>query len=149
MGKKNTKKKEFQPIPKKILLALIITVILISVVLVYKNRKDLNYMRVSKLLPTAPVEFKVDTPADIKELKQNYVNMAIDDLVRKLRIDESLIQIEKVEEIDFSDTSLGCPQKNRMYSQVITPGYIIQLQYLQKNFIYHAGLNTVVSCKGD
>ncbi|NJL94237.1 MAG: hypothetical protein HC915_11190 [Anaerolineae bacterium] len=30
---------------------------------------------------------------------------------------------------DFADASLGCPDSNQVYAQVVTPGYQFQLTY--------------------
>lgn len=55
----------------------------------------------------------------------------------------------KVEDKEWSDTSLGCPKKDMMYAQVITPGFLIILSGDGKNYTYHAGLDKVVSCSTD
>jgi len=66
------------------------------------------------------------------------VDMARRDLASRLGIAESQITTERVEEVDWRDTSLGCPQPGRMYAQVITPGYRIILQANGKTYEYHS-----------
>lgn len=75
-----------------------------------------------------------------------YVEMAIDDLVSQLKVDRSRIEFTKATTQTFGNTSLGCPKPGVMYAQVLTPGYTIELMYLDKTFIYHGGSNKVVTC---
>ena len=100
----------------------------------------------------APTPSPAPAPSDIVPyggyLKQSdYVNMASQDLVKKLNISSREVSVVSVTQKDWGDTSLGCPQRNSMYSQVITPGYIIVLQENGKSFTYNAGAGKVVSCK--
>jgi hypothetical protein len=37
---------------------------------------------------------------------------------------EQLIEV-RVESIEWSDPSLGCPEPDRAYAQVIVPGYVV------------------------
>lgn len=92
------------------------------------------------------------TPADIVpyggNLKQDtYTGMAKADLAKKLDMSANDIQVISITQKNWNDTSLGCPKRNQMYSQVITPGYIIVLQSQGKNYTYNVGLEKVVSCQ--
>ena len=40
-----------------------------------------------------------------------------------LNVDPETVTVLEMEEVDWSDSSLGCPQPGMMYAQVITPGY--------------------------
>lgn len=51
------------------------------------------------------------------------------------QVDE--IQILTVEAMEWSDSSLGCPQPGMMYMQVITPGYRVVLEYETKHYTVH------------
>ncbi len=51
------------------------------------------------------------------------------------QVDE--IQIIGVEAVEWSDSSLGCPQPGMMYMQVITPGYRVVLEYGSKHYTVH------------
>jgi hypothetical protein len=43
---------------------------------------------------------------------------------------------------------LGCPQKGMAYAEVLTPGYLILLEYGGTTYEYHASQGgTVVTCK--
>ncbi len=69
------------------------------------------------------------------------------DLARKVGKDIYTIHVISVEEKEWSDSSLGCPQKDMMYMQVITPGYLITLSDGVKEYTYHTDISTkAVSC---
>jgi hypothetical protein len=69
------------------------------------------------------------------------------DLARKLGRTIYTIETVSVEEKEWSDSSLGCPQNDMMYTQVITPGYLITLSDGVKEYTYHTDIKTrVVNC---
>lgn len=47
-------------------------------------------------------------------------------------------------ELVWPDSSLGCPNRSSMYTQVLTPGYLIRLQALERIFEYHTDKNSLV-----
>ena len=54
------------------------------------------------------------------------------------------IEFVSVETYDFPDASLGISEPGQVYAQVITPGYIIDLQVGVDHYIYHATQNRIV-----
>jgi len=74
------------------------------------------------------------------------VTMAVEDLAGRLGIEESAIQVETVEAVEWPDTSLGCPEPGMMYAQVITPGYRILLKAQGQIYEYHGSRSRVVYC---
>lgn len=106
-----------------------------------------------KILPVAGLFFKptpTPTPDTLNIIPNlsgdNYVNLALKDLSEKLNISEISINIESVNQIDWADSSLGCPKPGKMYAQMVTPGYLIKLKAGNQIYLYHAGLNKVISC---
>ena len=76
------------------------------------------------------------------------VELARDDLARRLGLALDVIQLVSVEAVDWSDTSLGCPQPGMMYAQVITPGFLIVLEAMGQTYAYHTDENSsVVLCQ--
>jgi len=65
------------------------------------------------------------------------VELARDDLARRLGVALEVIQLVSVDAVDWSDTSLGCPQPGMMYAQVITPGFLIVLEAMGQTYDYH------------
>lgn len=68
------------------------------------------------------------------------------ELAKKLNIPESEITVEKVEEVEWRNTSLGCPEEGKVYLQVIVPGHVITLKAQGKTYEYHTGNNQAVTC---
>ena len=58
----------------------------------------------------------------------------------------TLISFEPVE---WNDSSLGCPEPDMMYAQVITPGYRLVFEYQGQQYEYHTNLDgsSVVECE--
>lgn len=78
--------------------------------------------------------------------EKEYTDKSIDELAKRLNIDREEIKILRVEKQEWANTSLGCPQKDTFYAEVITPGYEIELLVKGKKYIYHTGLNQVLFC---
>jgi hypothetical protein len=79
---------------------------------------------------------------------QDVVRLAREDLAQKLGLAPEAIQLVSVEGVEWSDTSLGCPQPGMMYAQVITPGFRVMLEAGGQTYEYHTDTgNYVVLCQ--
>lgn len=58
-----------------------------------------------------------------------------------LKIDVNQIEIVKVEKVDWPDASLGAPEQEMMYAQVITPGYKVTMMAGSVLYEAHTDLN--------
>lgn len=67
------------------------------------------------------------------------------DLAQELGLLSDEIQVQSVEETEFPDASLGVPEPGKVYAQVITPGYIIELSAGGQTYVYHASDERVVA----
>ena len=74
-------------------------------------------------------------------------NAAIDDLSKRTGIPKSDIKGVSVEAVQWPDTSLGCPQPDMMYAQVVTPGYLIILEAGGQTYEYHSAGAGVGLCQ--
>jgi hypothetical protein len=72
------------------------------------------------------------------------VERAQADLAQRLGIDPTEIDVQSVEEAQFPDASLGVPEPDTAYAQVITPGYVIKLAVGDGVYTYHASEERVV-----
>lgn len=73
---------------------------------------------------------------------------ASEDLAGRKGIDKGEITVVAVEGVNCADTSLGCPELDMMYAQVITPGYRIVLSYSAEIHVYHSDRgDRVVYCQ--
>jgi len=76
------------------------------------------------------------------------VELAKADLAQRLGVGLDEIKVRSVEEAVFSDASLGVPEPGKVYAQVITPGYIIELTVAGQAYRYHASDEWVVAVPG-
>jgi hypothetical protein len=83
-----------------------------------------------QLQPTSPKKY----PQRIKN-----INLAKADLADRmgLKLPSTEIEVVGFEEVIWSDSSLGCPEPDMMYTQTIIDGYVIQLQIGDETFNYH------------
>ncbi len=65
-------------------------------------------------------------------------------LAEELAISADQIIIVGADPVYWSDASLGCPQPDTMYPQVITPGYRVSLAHDGKVYTYHTDTTQMV-----
>lgn len=68
------------------------------------------------------------------------VDIARRDLAEKEGVAPEDIKVVSVEDVDWPDASLGCPQPGMMYAQVITPGKRIVLAIGESRYEYHTDM---------
>ena len=56
---------------------------------------------------------------------------------RGVSLEDLAVQIESIEVREWPDSSLGCPADGMMYMQVITPGYLVELNSSGELYRYH------------
>jgi hypothetical protein len=77
---------------------------------------------------------------------QRVERLARHDLAARLTVDERKIETKSVKPTTWPDASLGCPEAGRMYAQIETPGFLIELAARGKTYRYHADRKRVVTC---
>jgi len=70
-------------------------------------------------------------------------------LANLLGISKEEIEVIKVEEVEWPDTSLGCPEPGRAYLQVIVPGCRVVMRVGDDVYEYHSGGGHGVLCDGE
>lgn len=71
----------------------------------------------------------------------------IDAIARELGVPPSEVRVLRLEQRDWPDTSLGCPQPDTMYAQVITPGYLVEVEVGGQKIEFHTDeRGNVVRC---
>ena len=50
------------------------------------------------------------------------------DVATRSGIDRGNLQVRRMESAEWPDSGLGCPQPGQLYLQVITPGWLIEVQ---------------------
>ena len=76
------------------------------------------------------------TPSD--PALQGLIQKTKEDLAQRLSISLAQISFVEATEVEWSDSSLGCPQPDMAYLEVITPGYRILLQADTTIHEYHS-----------
>jgi hypothetical protein len=69
---------------------------------------------------------------------QPVVDAALQDAASHLGVSPSQVHVDQVEARQWPDSSLGCPQPGQMYSQIVTPGFLIVISMGNKQLEYHA-----------
>ena len=81
------------------------------------------------------------------EDKLSVVQTAKKDLAERLNLTERTIEfVGSIEEVTWPDSSLGCPEPGKVYSQALIPGFKFQLRGGGKIYQVHAGNGAVKFC---
>ena len=73
--------------------------------------------------------------------------MAVEVLAEDLNIPIANIEVDTVRSVDWRDASIGCPQPDRSYPQVITPGHKITLRVDDTFHYVHEANGRAFVCK--
>jgi hypothetical protein len=84
-------------------------------------------------------------PAGAKPL----VARAREDLARRLDLSLDAIRLLSVEEVEWPDASLGCPQHRLLYPDVVTPGFRLVLEAEDQTYAYHTDTERLIVLCGD
>lgn len=94
--------------------------------------------------PNTPPPATVAPPAGPAD--SEVVSKAKSDLAKRTGAAAGDIKTRSVEAVNWPDASLGCPQPDMMYAQVVTPGQRIVLETGGQTYEYHSGGANVVFC---
>lgn len=90
--------------------------------------------------------------ANLSALEQTLVQRSVDDLAAAVGVAVDDISLMEIEAVEWPDASLGCPQPDMMYAQVITNGYRILLEANGETYDYHTDVNEdgyIVRCENE
>ncbi|HEX8968789.1 MAG TPA: hypothetical protein VF937_12965 [Chloroflexota bacterium] len=81
--------------------------------------------------------------------QQMATDAAVQDAAAHLGVNPGDLRVDHVEQRQWADSSLGCPRPGIMYSQIVTPGFLILLSAgSNRQLEYHSdGRGRVVLCK--
>jgi hypothetical protein len=86
---------------------------------------------------SAPATPSAAANAQTNPASQPLVELAQRALAQELGIDVATIKLTQIEQVEWRDSSLGCPKPGMNYLQVITPGYRIVLEAQGRSYEYH------------
>lgn len=85
--------------------------------------------------------------ANVSPEAARLVQQAKQELATRVAVAADRIKVVSVTRVPWPSSALGCPQPDRMYSQIVTPGYRILLNAGGKTYEYHSDLTQrVVFC---
>jgi hypothetical protein len=68
-------------------------------------------------------------------------------IAQDLKVPVDSVQIVTAEPRDWPDSSLGCPQPDMLYAQVVTPGYLVLVEVSGEQIEYHTDKRgSIVRC---
>jgi hypothetical protein len=75
---------------------------------------------------------------DASAVPRELMDRLIADVVAKSGAPESDVELVRAEHVTWRDASLGCPQPNMGYAQVLSPGWWVILRVGREDFDYRA-----------
>jgi hypothetical protein len=73
------------------------------------------------------------------------VDAAMSDAASHLGVTPDALRVDQVQSRDWPDSSLGCPQPGQLYSQVVTPGFLVVISSGAHQLEYHTDDRTRVT----
>ncbi len=89
--------------------------------------------------PTPSTAEPLYIAGDIATGLQPFIDQAVDDLASRLDVEVSAIATHAAVLVVWPDASLGCPQPDMFYAQVMTDGSVIELEHAGRYYRYHTG----------
>ena len=89
------------------------------------------------MTPSLPIV----TPSGLESL----IEKAKEHLAQRLAVSTNEISLVEAKSVMWPDSSLGCPQEGMVYTQVLTPGYLILLEHGGHTYEYHASSRDYVT----
>ena len=108
---------------------------------------------ISSPLPTLPATGDVEMTPSMRSPEepglQDLITNVKADLAGRLSVPVEEITLIEFSEVEWSDSSMDCPEPGMSYLQVITPGYRIILQANDNSYEYHSNRDSYfVYCEG-
>lgn len=103
--------------------------------------------------PAPDADYPAPEPAEPTSVINDQTMRAMGDLARQRLAEELGVSAEQIilvgaDPVFWNDASLGCPQPDVMYPQVVTPGYRVTLVFEDVPYVMHTDtLETVVRCE--
>jgi hypothetical protein len=103
-----------------------------------------------RTMPTQPMRSGfVTSPPGVAVTAQAVVDAVRADAAQQLSLADGSALSVAVEEVTWSDGSLGCPQPGRVYTQALVPGWLLVVRDGTGTWRYHASRSGFwVQCPG-
>jgi hypothetical protein len=97
----------------------------------------------------APTPVLAGSLLDVDPVAGELTALAQRQLADQLNLPVRRIRVVDVQAVIWPDTSLGCPQPDQLYSQVLVNGYRIVLEAAGERTIFHADFDRAFICAAD
>lgn len=87
------------------------------------------------------------TVEQLRDDNMDIARLAAETLAGELNINVNEIEVDTVRAVEWRDTSIGCPQPDQAYGQVITPGHKITLRVGGQFYFVHEANGRAFVCK--
>lgn len=87
------------------------------------------------------------TVEQLRNDNMDIARLAAETLAAELNINVNEIEVDTVRAVEWRDTSIGCPQPDQAYGQVITPGHKITLRVGGQFHFVHEANGRAFVCK--
>ena len=84
----------------------------------------------------APTPSPVPVPPEASQA----VDAALQDAAAHLNVSRDQLQVSQVGSQQWNDASLGCPQPGQLYSQIVTPGFLVMITSGSHQLEYHTDM---------
>lgn len=71
---------------------------------------------------------------------------AREDLAGRLNVQPTQIEVSTIKRSIWPDSSLGCPRPGELYTQVETPGFVVEFEQGGSAYRYHVSSTAVMLC---
>jgi hypothetical protein len=88
----------------------------------------------------APATPPTPSPAPVPPEASAAVDAALQAAAAQLGTSRDQLQVAQVQPQQFNDASLGCPQAGELYSQIVTPGFVVVITGGGHQLEYHADM---------
>lgn len=82
----------------------------------------------------------------LSDFDRSLSELAAETLAEKLNIPIATIEVDTVRAVEWRDSSIGCPQPDQAYAQVITPGHKITLRVDGQFYFVHEANGRAAVC---
>ena len=103
---------------------------------------DLTELPPPKVVTVMPAYESTQGSGSFGEQTDDLVTVLSADLASRLGVQAEDITVLTVEPVEWADSSLGCPQDDYRYLQVITPGSRVTLEVVGEQYTYHSDSRT-------
>ncbi|MFN8376509.1 MAG: hypothetical protein U0694_27020 [Anaerolineae bacterium] len=112
----------------------------------YHTAGSERYLRCETIDPTAAATLAVGILLEVDPVAAELVLLAQQRVAAELDLPLRRIRAVDVRQIRWTDSSLGCPQPDQSYTQVITEGYRIVVSAGDQEYIFHSDFDRLLLC---